>query len=322
MNFPLVSVIIPTYNYASYICEAVNSILQQDYPSESIEIVIVDDGSTDDTENVLKPFIENSLVRYFYQANMGKAAATSRAINLSKGKFIFNLDADDVFLPGKIRRCVHLYEQDVALVHIASPAKIIELASGKEEVEKIPEDILGKKNDGRELLEYFYDENILYGGGSTFSARASVLKGINIPGTVNMYIDEFLIIAVLNKGASYFFKEPLSVWNIHGNNYTANSNKERTIKKQRELLKNSTSMLDELAKGGYTSRFFKAYVLKHETRKLYFLELWNEKKLSDVIRYIKVLIRYRISFYQIRKHSAFTRLLPAKLLFFLRNMIK
>ena len=51
---PLISVIIPTYNYANYITEAINSVLQQDYPKDKMEIIVVDDGSTDNTKEVLK----------------------------------------------------------------------------------------------------------------------------------------------------------------------------------------------------------------------------------------------------------------------------
>src|ERR1700754_4647904 len=101
-KLPLVTVIIPTYNYAVYIGDAVQSILQQNYPTELIEIIVVDDGSTDDTQQVLRPFIEGTNISYYYQQNKGKANATYNGIQKSKGKYIFNLDADDYFLSNKI----------------------------------------------------------------------------------------------------------------------------------------------------------------------------------------------------------------------------
>jgi len=55
---PLISVIIPTYNYANYIVEAITSVLNQNYPTDKIEIIVVDDGSTDNTEETLKPFVD------------------------------------------------------------------------------------------------------------------------------------------------------------------------------------------------------------------------------------------------------------------------
>src|SRR5437764_1056295 len=101
--YPLISVIIPTYNYARYIGEAIYSVLQQDYPKDKKEIIVFDDGSTDNTKDILNEFIENKTIRYFYQDNNGKASATYKAIQKASGKYIFNLDADDYFLPGKIK---------------------------------------------------------------------------------------------------------------------------------------------------------------------------------------------------------------------------
>ena len=106
---PLISVIIPTYNYAAYIQEAINSITEQDYPKDKIEIIVVDDGSTDNTKEVLQYLIQNNTINYYYQQNKGKASATFKAIQLSSGKYIFNLDADDYFLPGKLQKAVTIF---------------------------------------------------------------------------------------------------------------------------------------------------------------------------------------------------------------------
>jgi glycosyltransferase involved in cell wall biosynthesis len=95
-----VIVIIPTYNCAKYLQETIGSVLKQTY--QDFEIIVVDDGSTDNTKEILNPYIKNRNIRYFYQENKGPAAARNRGIQESQGEYIAFLDADDVWHPLKI----------------------------------------------------------------------------------------------------------------------------------------------------------------------------------------------------------------------------
>lgn len=104
----LVSIIIPTYNAEDYIKEAVDSTLRQIY--KNIEVIVVDDGSTDNTRNVLEPYIVAGKIRYIYQNNKGLAGARNTGIKNSKGVYIALLDADDLFLPEKIAEQVKVLE--------------------------------------------------------------------------------------------------------------------------------------------------------------------------------------------------------------------
>jgi glycosyltransferase involved in cell wall biosynthesis len=96
-GFPLVSVIIPCYNMAHWLGGAIDSVLAQDYPN--LEIIVVDDGSTDNTREVAVAF---SQVKYLWRANGGPAAATNMGIENSRGTFIAFIDADDIWLRGKL----------------------------------------------------------------------------------------------------------------------------------------------------------------------------------------------------------------------------
>jgi glycosyltransferase involved in cell wall biosynthesis len=87
-----VSVIIPCYNYGVYIVDAVKSVMSQNF--DDLEIIVVDDGSTDNTRSVLGPLRDR--IKYIYQANMGPSAARNTGIVHSTGEFILFLDADDV----------------------------------------------------------------------------------------------------------------------------------------------------------------------------------------------------------------------------------
>ncbi len=95
-NLPLVSVILPTYNRAYIIAEAVKSILSQTY--SNWELLIVDDGSADETEEVIRR-IRDKRIKYYYKANAGPCAARNYGISKAKGQWITYLDSDDILLP-------------------------------------------------------------------------------------------------------------------------------------------------------------------------------------------------------------------------------
>lgn len=91
---PLVTVVIPTYNHARYVVEAIESVLAQTY--RHWEIVVIDDGSTDDTADVIRRYPD---VRYIYQANRGLPGARNRGLQEARGEYVVFLDADDRLLP-------------------------------------------------------------------------------------------------------------------------------------------------------------------------------------------------------------------------------
>ncbi|HAT12703.1 MAG TPA: glycosyl transferase [Microcoleaceae bacterium UBA10368] len=108
---PQVSVIIPAYNGDRYIVQAVESSLSQTFTD--LEIIVVDDGSTDGTHQVLHPYLDR--IRYIYQENQGVAAARNRGIKEAQGEFLAFLDADDYFLPSKLEKQLACFDVDPAL---------------------------------------------------------------------------------------------------------------------------------------------------------------------------------------------------------------
>jgi glycosyltransferase involved in cell wall biosynthesis len=99
---PIFTVLIDTYNYAHYIEDAVRSVLAQNFPAELREILVIDDGSTDDTEARLAKF--GGAIRYFKKANGGQASAFNFGLQHARGEYVALLDADDVWLPDKLPR--------------------------------------------------------------------------------------------------------------------------------------------------------------------------------------------------------------------------
>lgn len=283
MNLPMqptVSVIIPTYNYGCYICEAIDSILNSSFPSEQIEIVIVDDGSTDNTEEVLKDYRDR--VTFIYQENSGKAHATQVAIDHTSGKYIFNLDADDWFLPEKIQTVVDIFEADPEITHIGHPATYFNVDTQIESLEHIPSEFLGKKIYGKTLLADFYRKGVSGGAGSTFAARAETLKQSKIPPEVDMYIDEYMFLTAVNQGYSFFVEKPLSVWRIHGNNFTT-SDPTAYLKKIKRNLKSIEAVFQSLPLIGIDEKIRYIYQVKTLSIRLVFKEQSQEKKWGDIL---------------------------------------
>jgi glycosyltransferase involved in cell wall biosynthesis len=134
---PLVSVIIPCYNHAEYLQEAFESVWQQKYPA--LEVIVVDDGSSDDTKGVVE---KSAGVKYIHQANQGLSAARNTGIRHSKGELLVFLDADDWLLPGAINTNVVYLQQNekLAFVSGAHEKVFVDEETVKEEVYEVPSD--------------------------------------------------------------------------------------------------------------------------------------------------------------------------------------
>jgi glycosyltransferase involved in cell wall biosynthesis len=104
---PLVSVVTATYNMAHYLGQAIQSVLAQTYAN--VELLIVDDGSTDNTREVVDAFLADSRVKYLTQENKGQAAAKNRGILESSGEYVAFLDADDMWAPEKLELQIPLF---------------------------------------------------------------------------------------------------------------------------------------------------------------------------------------------------------------------
>lgn len=115
---PKVSVIIPAYNAENFIHQAIESVRRQTY--SDYEVIVVNDGSTDATGQILDKLArEWDLLTVIHQPNKGLAAARNKAISVMKGEYIALLDADDVWLPEKLVKCVSYLDlhPDIAIVY-------------------------------------------------------------------------------------------------------------------------------------------------------------------------------------------------------------
>lgn len=119
-----VSVIIPAYNCADYISAAINSCLSQDY--DNIEVIIVNDGSADGTDNAISPFLSDSRVIYIEQENKGVSAARNLGMDCATGDYITFLDSDDELGPDTISQNMKLLASDTDTTWLLFPIQRID----------------------------------------------------------------------------------------------------------------------------------------------------------------------------------------------------
>ena len=211
---PLISVIIPTYNTACFVEHAVKSALAQTYAP--LEVIVVDDGSTDDTRERLLPW--NDRIKYLSQTNGGPSKARNRGIKEARGSLIAFLDADDEWFPEKltIQEAVLSANDQVALVH--SDLTCLELSSGR----RFQPSRARERYHGRCYEALFFANHVNL---STVLVRKKVIEA------VGLFDEDLCLVAVedhdlwLRLAHSYEFAyEPrtLTLYRRHSNNLTLN----------------------------------------------------------------------------------------------------
>jgi glycosyltransferase involved in cell wall biosynthesis len=168
---PLVSVVIPTFNRAALLIEAVSSVFAQTY--RNLEILVIDDGSTDGTRQALASSFSDKRLRYYHQENRGLAASRNRGIELAAGHLIAFLDSDDLWMPLKLERQVEALSlaSDVGLAYCHFT--LID-EGGRELVNN-----WRPTNLGNLQLDLLFG-NVIAGSGSAVVARAACFKNAGL----------------------------------------------------------------------------------------------------------------------------------------------
>ncbi|WP_165026668.1 glycosyltransferase [Dysgonomonas sp. ZJ279] len=123
MPHPLVSVVMPTYNCAGFVFETITSILTQTYPD--FEFIIIDDGSTDNTLDIIRTFDDSRIQLLICQDNRGNYTCRNEGIRRAKGRYICVMDGDDIAIPHRIARQVSILENDESLLACGTYFEVI-----------------------------------------------------------------------------------------------------------------------------------------------------------------------------------------------------
>jgi glycosyltransferase involved in cell wall biosynthesis len=220
MNSKKVSVIISNYNYERYLPAAIESVLAQTY--RDIELVIVDDGSTDDSRSIITNYQQKSpdQIKAIFQENQGQGAAFNTAFAASGSEIIAFLDADDIWMPHKIQRIIDVFDKSPDIVGVMHWLNLIDgndnLASG-EGVRWLPNgDLASIILDTGHAWNYPPTSGLAY-------RRSSLQKVLPMDAAKwRLCADGCLVYCTAFMGRVVGIPEVLASYRIHGSNNHAN----------------------------------------------------------------------------------------------------
>lgn len=208
------SILIDTYNHERFIEHAIASVLEQDFPVSDYELIVVDDGSTDRTPEILRRF--SSRIRVLQKPNGGQASAFNFGIPACRGEVIAFLDGDDWWAQGKLRRLAALFSADPSLGFVGH--SIVESYEGGNERIVAVEELHRFRLDSVSSAEFFRLHRCFMGT-SRMAIRSSVArKLLPVPESLVFEADEFLFTLAPALADAIILPEPLTYYRLHGAN--------------------------------------------------------------------------------------------------------
>ena len=209
-----VSVILPTYNCAGYIQDSLSSALSQTF--DDLEVVIIDDGSSDDTEGLVSRSFRDNRIRYIKQGHLGLSAARNRGIDEARGELIAFIDADDIFLDNKIARQAQVFEKYKTARAAYSSEKYFYDGDRERLLESPHAKLSG------DLLFFLKRSNFIHI--STVMLRRAGLEGIRFDPALKSHEDWDFFLKLSASGAKFYYvPETLSLIRIRQKSMTAQS---------------------------------------------------------------------------------------------------
>ena len=229
-SLPIVSVLMGAYNYEQYVGRALESALAQDYPADRMEIIVVNDGSTDSTAEVVAEVAARhpGRIRLIDQENGGYIAATNRAMAEAQGELLALLDADDIWLADKTRRQVELFTARPGLGLVFSDMTIVD-----ENEFVVTPSLVGALGD----LPVAAFARVLTANVATQSSilvRASLRELFApIPAEIP-YADWWLTLRAAQVAQIDYIREPLALYRQHGANLTGGVSGTASVREHRK----------------------------------------------------------------------------------------
>jgi len=214
MTTPYITVLIDTYNYGEFVEEAIQSVIDQTYPAAHYEIVVVDDGSTDDTPRRVKRF--GGRVCYFPKENGGQASAFNFGIAQARGEFVCLLDADDVWLPNKLERVAQAIASNSDAVHIYDQPMVWDSEKNSVTPGGYPLQSGTIPESSAALLSHW-----MVPASSLAFRRATLDALLPIPEVLRTQADAYLSGLIIFLGPVVGISESLTKYRIHGQNLFA-----------------------------------------------------------------------------------------------------
>jgi glycosyltransferase involved in cell wall biosynthesis len=224
---PYVTALIDTYNQERFIAEAIESVLAQDFPASEMEILVVDDGSTDGTREQVLRFGER--VRYIRKENGGQASALNRGFEEARGEMVAMLDGDDVWLPTKVSRVAAEFEQEPDAVVVCHPCVTWHSDEELEMEDQTFHPIRGMMPLAQEDLLRYGD----YGTWGMTLRREAAGELFPIPENLHIYADSYIVLLAVFAGKVVGVKECLTKYRYHASNLASFRQPDATKAKRR-----------------------------------------------------------------------------------------
>ncbi|NKE34533.1 glycosyltransferase family 2 protein [Natronococcus sp. JC468] len=212
----LVSVIVPTYNREETVSRAIDSVLAQTY--DELEVVVVDDGSTDDTRSVLESYDDDRVRPIYHETNQGANVARNTGIEHARGKYVAFLDSDDEWRPEKLEAQLDVLEKRSEEWVAAYCGFAFELTGPIDRLRGLAASVLSRADDrprmegGTELIGEILADNVHTGAGSTLIVRTDVAREVGgFDETLDRFQDPEFVLRILEVGKLAYVDEPLVV---------------------------------------------------------------------------------------------------------------
>jgi glycosyltransferase involved in cell wall biosynthesis len=210
LSSPFVTVLIDTYNYGHFIDQAIESVLSQDFPPDQMEVLVIDDGSTDDTAARVKKY--GPRVQYFCKTNGGQASAFNFGFAKARGEIIAILDADDYWFSDRLSTVVAEFEKHAEAGMVYHPLREFHVETG-EYREAVYTPISG-------FVPSSIKQLVLFDGVMTTSSyrREILAQLLPIPETLRIQADAYIGSLAVFLAPVICIGRPLGIYRIHGKN--------------------------------------------------------------------------------------------------------
>jgi glycosyltransferase involved in cell wall biosynthesis len=216
-NLPLVSVIVPVFNNGRFIGPALESLFRQTYPEERREIIVVDDGSTDDTPEILKKYGQH--IFHIRQEHRGVAGARNAGISCARGELITFLDSDDLWYEERLQRVVGKFLENPAAGMVYHPVELINSEGGT--IKKNFYSAFGYKEGISGWVANEVASGKIFSGGSSFSFRKDIVAMVSpSPEDVRRGEDYYMTVISSCYGPVGYIPHILGKYRLHDGNLT------------------------------------------------------------------------------------------------------
>ncbi len=282
---PLVSIMIPTYNQATFIVNAIESALKQDY--NNFEIIISDDASNDNTESVIQNYL--NLNNFFYSKNsvrLGRVGNYKKMLyELSRGEWVVNLDGDDYFTDESfLSKSIDLIKKNNNVVFLQA-GHYLKFFNSNESIVKLPkikEKVL--KIDGKQYILNFNKFNHFSHLATIYNREKAIETGFYINNILSTDLESMLKLAL--NGNVLLLKEAVGVWLQHDKNISSSSG----IKKLIENLQWIDNVFEYLVNNSKEKKIWEKWKNKNykvQLTGIYYHEASLKKNNSEKIELLK-----------------------------------